>query len=281
MTGAGTLDLDAVDTYTGATTMNAGTLVAGAAGAVGVGALSIASGATLDLNNFNQTVGDLSGAGAITLGTATLTEGTADFANRVILDPGAAFTGVVDGGNAIGAVSVSTLELASASATGTLTGFGTEFVNFAQLTVDPGASWKFGGGDALAAGTTLTDLGTLTLNGTGVAGGGAVTIDGTAGLPAFATVAEGGSWSGTSGFVIGAADAGTLLVDTAGSVSASAVDVAQAVTCQAQARRPRSAARNRECVRFRNGPIALRYSYCKGGEHGGCRSLTGVELPHR
>jgi hypothetical protein len=35
----------------------------------------VASGAVLDLNGFSQTVGSLAGAGAVTLGTATLTSG--------------------------------------------------------------------------------------------------------------------------------------------------------------------------------------------------------------
>jgi T5SS/PEP-CTERM-associated repeat protein/autotransporter passenger strand-loop-strand repeat protein len=173
--------------------------------------------------------GTVTNAGLISGGGTDAVTLAAGFANRVILDPGATFSGAVDGGNTIGASAASTLELASTSATGTLSGLGTEFVNFAQALVDAGASWSLAGESTLAAGTTLTDQGALMLNGTTVVGGGKVTIDGTAGLPASATVEGGGSWSGTSDFVIGEAGAGGLLVATAGSVSTSAADVAQGV----------------------------------------------------
>ena len=82
-----TLVLSGANNYTGRTTINAGTLRAGAAAggrAFGTGsAVSIAntSGATLDLNNFSQTIGSLAGGGAlggnVTLGNnATLTTGS-------------------------------------------------------------------------------------------------------------------------------------------------------------------------------------------------------------
>ncbi len=76
----GTLVLSAANTYTGATTITAGILRAGIANAVpSSSAVTLAntSGATFDLNNFNQSIGTLSGGGAsggnITLGSATLT----------------------------------------------------------------------------------------------------------------------------------------------------------------------------------------------------------------
>jgi autotransporter-associated beta strand protein/T5SS/PEP-CTERM-associated repeat protein len=62
-TGAGTLTLSGASSYSGATAVNAGTLQAGAANAFAPGsAFTVASGATLDLNNFNQTIGSLAGA---------------------------------------------------------------------------------------------------------------------------------------------------------------------------------------------------------------------------
>lgn len=74
--GTGTLVLAASNTYTGATNVDAGILRAGAANAVGAnGSLQIAGGAAFDLNGFNQTVGSLAGAGAVTLGSATLVAG--------------------------------------------------------------------------------------------------------------------------------------------------------------------------------------------------------------
>ncbi|XHS77015.1 autotransporter-associated beta strand repeat-containing protein [Burkholderiaceae bacterium UC74_6] len=84
-TGTGTQTLSGTNTYTGATTVNAGTLQAGAAAggqAFGNGSavtLADVGGATLDLNNFDQTIGSLAGGGStggnVSLGTAKLTTG--------------------------------------------------------------------------------------------------------------------------------------------------------------------------------------------------------------
>lgn len=67
-TDLGTLILSGANTYTGGTTISAGTLKFDGAGTPGVttGALAIASGGTFDLTGTNQTVGALSGAGSIT-----------------------------------------------------------------------------------------------------------------------------------------------------------------------------------------------------------------------
>ncbi|WP_158932446.1 Hint domain-containing protein [Acidisphaera sp. S103] len=98
----------------------------------------------------------------------------AGYANRLVIDPNAVFYGTVTGGNTIGATSVSTLELASAGSAGTLSGFGTKYVDFAQVTVDAGAQWTLAGANTIAAGSHLTDAGTLTNAGT-LNGGGALT----------------------------------------------------------------------------------------------------------
>src|SRR6516164_1241178 len=72
--GTGTLALSGLNTYTGPTAVNAGTLQAGAVNAFSsASAFTVASGATLDLAGFDQTIGSLAGAGAVTLGSATLT----------------------------------------------------------------------------------------------------------------------------------------------------------------------------------------------------------------
>ena len=74
--GAGTLTLSGSSTYTGATGVNVGTLQAGAVNAFSpFSAFTVASGAILNLASFNQTIGSLAGAGAVTLGSATLTTG--------------------------------------------------------------------------------------------------------------------------------------------------------------------------------------------------------------
>jgi fibronectin-binding autotransporter adhesin len=75
--GSGTTILTAGSTYAGATTVSAGTLQAGAANVFGSSsAVTVASGATLNLAGFNQSIGSLAGAGAVTLGAATLSTGS-------------------------------------------------------------------------------------------------------------------------------------------------------------------------------------------------------------
>lgn len=80
------------------------------------------------------------------------------FADRVIIDPGALFTGVVQGGSGS-----NTLELAADphGATGTLTGFASEFRNFGTIAVDSGAKWQMDATDTIASGSVVTDAGTL------------------------------------------------------------------------------------------------------------------------
>jgi hypothetical protein len=86
------------------------------------------------------------------------------YANRMVVAPGAAFSGIVSGGDPVGATVASTLELATGAAAGTLTGLGTQFVELANVTIDAGAAWVFVS-DAVGAGYTITDSGTLTNTG--------------------------------------------------------------------------------------------------------------------
>jgi|GEM_PF-1283115 len=74
--GTGTLTLSGANTYSGPTSVMAGALRAGSAtGFSSRSAFVVDANGQLDLNNFNQTIGSLSGAGNVTLGTATLTTG--------------------------------------------------------------------------------------------------------------------------------------------------------------------------------------------------------------
>jgi autotransporter-associated beta strand protein len=73
--GAGTLTLSGTNTYTGLTTISAGTLALSNGSALAdTDAVSVSSGATLLLNN-SETIGSLTGAGAVNLGVNTLTVG--------------------------------------------------------------------------------------------------------------------------------------------------------------------------------------------------------------
>ena len=91
---------------------------------------------------------------------------SAGYAERLIVDPGAVFIGTVSGGNTIGSTAVSALELASGATAGTLSGLGSQFVNFSQAAVDAGAAWTLTGSNTIAIGETFTDNGTLANTGT-------------------------------------------------------------------------------------------------------------------
>jgi fibronectin-binding autotransporter adhesin len=92
--GLGTLTLSGINTYTGATNVNTGTLQAGVTSAFApTSAFTVASGATLALGNFNQTIGSLAGAGTVTNGSTnarTLTTGGDNTST--------AFSGVIQNG---------------------------------------------------------------------------------------------------------------------------------------------------------------------------------------
>jgi hypothetical protein len=93
--------------------------------------------------------GTITGAGgkAVTLGSGSN--------ELLVVDPGAAFNGLVDGGNTIGATSTSTLELAAGA--GTFGGAGASFTNFGSIEFDSGAAWKLiGAPAALAGGQTIS-----------------------------------------------------------------------------------------------------------------------------
>jgi autotransporter-associated beta strand protein len=107
--GLGTLTVSGANTYTGATAVNAGTLQAGATNTFApTSAFTIASGATLGLNNFNQTIGSLAGAGTVTNGGAanrTLTTGgdnTSTAFSGVIQDGAAGATNLTKARNSLG-----------------------------------------------------------------------------------------------------------------------------------------------------------------------------------
>jgi hypothetical protein len=108
----------------------------------------------------NRAGGYISGAdmGALILGGAgtVVNAGTFDggvgglavslaagFADRVVVDPGAVFTGAINGGNIAGSPTTSTLEFAAGS--GGLAGLGTTITNFSAIQFDAGAAWTIEG----------------------------------------------------------------------------------------------------------------------------------------
>jgi autotransporter-associated beta strand protein len=107
-TGTGTTTLAAANSYMGATTISAGTLQLGAANALPRNsAVTVAAGATLDLNNMSATIGSLAGAGHVTLGSGTLTAGGDNTSTT--------FSGVISGTGGLTKAGTGTLCLAGAN----------------------------------------------------------------------------------------------------------------------------------------------------------------------
>ena len=122
---------------------------------------------------------------------------------------GAVYYGVVRSVDTGGATAVSTLELASGASAGTLSGLGTQFIDFAQTTIDADASWALTGANTIAAGATLTEL-----NGASLTDTGTLVNDGTIIIDPSTLIAAG--LTGTGSVMI---DAGST-VTVSGSVSA-------------------------------------------------------------
>jgi antigen 43 len=83
--------------------------------------------------------GTVTNAGYINGGGGNAVSLAAGYTNLVVVDPGARFHGIVNGGT----TAHSTLELGSGATTGTLTGFNSEYINFGTLTFAPSAQWLF------------------------------------------------------------------------------------------------------------------------------------------
>lgn len=158
--GAGNLTLSKANTYTGSTNVQAGTLTTGIAGAFAQSsAVNVATGATLSLNNFNQTAQDLAGAGAIVLGTGTLTAQNNDDTT---------FDGTITGSGGLTKTGTGTLTLSSAGNTvgaaqitaGILHLTQTGTFNAASLLVGSGATAQ------LDSAAQITTTGNSAVNGT-------------------------------------------------------------------------------------------------------------------
>ncbi len=204
--GSGTLTLTGANLYTGPTNITGGVLQAGiakttSAGAFGVNsAVTISSGATLDLNDFNNTIGSLSGAAGsfVTLGTATLTvnngnsqtfagvisesggltlssgslvlSGSNTYSGDTTINGGTLQTGTTtafSGSSAVIIASGGTLSLNGFSnSIASLTGVTGSFISLGSgiLTVNNGTGLTFGGNISGTGGLSLT-TGTLTLSG--------------------------------------------------------------------------------------------------------------------
>lgn len=165
--GAGTLIFsDRAKTYTGNTTVNAGTLRLGASNLIAnTSSLIVGSGGTFDLNGFNETVNSIAGDGTIALGTGTLSFGSSG-ANSL-------FGGTITGTGTLEKLGSGTLGFNSdLNFSGTLKlGGGTLALNGFDLAVGTlhitaDSVIDFGAiASSLTAGTLIIDAGvTLTIN---------------------------------------------------------------------------------------------------------------------
>ncbi|MEK0436164.1 MAG: Heme/hemopexin-binding protein, partial [Pseudomonadota bacterium] len=108
-TGSGTLTLSGSNTYQGSTTVSAGTLSLSANNAISSSiAMSIASGANLNIGGTTQTIGTLSGYGNINLGSGS---GALTVSQRTFSD----YTGVIGGTGSFTKSGVGVLRLNAAS----------------------------------------------------------------------------------------------------------------------------------------------------------------------
>jgi len=208
--GVGTLILTSANLYTGLTTVNAGTLQYGANDVLSSGPVTVNDGGTLDLLTYTDTIGALavnsgSTGGRVTMSTGTLTldsnvTSTGGAANALIsgklalgatriftitdLADGLTVSAVISGAFGVTKAGNGTLTLSSAN-----TYTGTTTINVGTLKLgaaESGGNSVLGTNDAVgttvAAGAALDlngfNLGTaeaLSLNGTGIALGGALT----------------------------------------------------------------------------------------------------------
>jgi autotransporter-associated beta strand protein len=221
--GSGTLTLSGTSTYTGLTAVEGGTLQAGANNAFAANsAFTVASGATLNLAGFNQTIGSLAGGGSVMLGSATLSTGNNNTSTT--------FAGTISGTGDLTKIGSGTLTLSGSNtySGGTTINAGTIAVSADSNLGNSAGGLAFGGG-TLKFLSGFTSNRAVTLN----SGGGtfdtngynatlAGTISGTGGLTKIGsgTLTLSGS-IGYSGAT--AVNAGTLIVN--GSIGNSAVTV--------------------------------------------------------
>lgn len=166
-TTGGTTTLNAVNTYTGITTLNSGgTLALGIDNAISSSSAGVING-TLDLNNHNENIGSITGAGTISLGSGSLTTGS--------LNTDRTFSGSITGTGGLTKIGTGVLTLSGSSAytgpttisAGSITVSASNALpDLSAVSVASGASLIINSGvtdiiGSLSGAGTVTDTGTL------------------------------------------------------------------------------------------------------------------------
>ncbi len=257
--GGGTLTLSVVNTYSGATTINAGILRLGIANAVGSSSdVSVASGATLDMAGRADTIGSLAGAGSVTStagGSITLTTANAsnttfsgvisNGSGTVAMTKGGAGTLTLSGANTytgVTTINAGTLAIGADTALGTAPGSATPGrLTFGGGTLQTTATFTLNSNRGIAltgAGTISTDSSTTLTYGGIVAGASSLSKSGYGTLALSgtntytgATAVNAGALRVLSSAALGATSTGTSVVSGAAiEISGSGLSIAEPIT---------------------------------------------------
>lgn len=218
--GVGTLILSGTNTYTGTTTISAGTLsLSGGAAIADTARVDVAAAGTLALQS-DETIGSLSGSGAVELGSSTLTTGAdgtdTTFAGGIAgtgaLAKSGAGTFTLSGSNSYSGgttISAGTLVSDTASLQG-------DIANAAALIFDQGFDGTFASVISGTGSFTKSGTGTLTLSGDSSAYGGTTTVSAGA---LVVNGALGGTTTVSGGTLFGTGTLGTLALQSGGTLA--------------------------------------------------------------
>ncbi|OCW55882.1 hypothetical protein AWJ14_11630 [Hoeflea olei] len=186
-TGTSTWTLTGTNAHTGGTTVEAGSLRAGSAGAFAANTAYTVNGGTLDLNGHDLTMSSLSGSGGtVALGNAGLTvnqSGTTSYAGVISgtgsLTKSGAGTLTLTGANTYAGgttISGGTLRIGDGGMSGSLVG---DIVNNSALIFDRSDGLTYAGLISGTGSLTKSGAGTLTLTGANTYAGGTMVLAGT------------------------------------------------------------------------------------------------------